>query len=103
MSDLSEKNKVVVSIFGDDYPITGVADPAHISRVAEFVDSKMKETASQSRIKSRDKVAILTAMSIASELYEKSDRRKKDGAQYNTRLDALVARMDKALAIKTVS
>lgn len=98
MSDLSEKNKVVVSIFGDDYPITGVADPAHISRVADFVDSRMRETAQQSRIKSRDKVAILAAMSIASELYEKSDRRTKAGMQDDARVDALIARMDKALA-----
>ena len=68
-----DENKVVVHIFGEDYPFTGVNDPAHIVRVAEYVDSKMNEAARVGRIQARDKVAILAAMSIASELLEKSE------------------------------
>ena len=62
---VKENNKVVVKIFGEEYPIAGSADQAYISRIADYVDSKMKETAKNSQIKSRDKVAILAAMSIA--------------------------------------
>jgi len=31
MSDPCAENKVVVNIFGEDYPITGVTDPSYIS------------------------------------------------------------------------
>ena len=66
MSDTLAENKVVVNIFGEDYPITGVTDPSYISRVADFVDARMKEAAGGSRVHSRDRIAILAAMSLAS-------------------------------------
>ena len=74
MSDSSVENKVVVRIFGEEYPITGLDDPAYISKVADFVDARMQEIARQSRTRARDKVAILTALSLASELLEQSDK-----------------------------
>ncbi|MDF1545892.1 MAG: cell division protein ZapA [bacterium] len=95
---MNDENKVVVKIFGDDYPITGVADPAYISRVADYVDAKMKETAKVSRIKSRDKVAILAAMSIASEFYETREQLSSATDQLGGRLDSLLERLDSALA-----
>lgn len=95
---VKENNRVVVKIYGEEYPIAGVADQAHISRIADYVDSKMKETAEKSQIKSRDKVAILAAMSIASEYYEKSNLVKELDGQDNQRVKSLVKQLDKVLA-----
>ncbi|HKK19860.1 MAG TPA: cell division protein ZapA [candidate division Zixibacteria bacterium] len=92
------ENKVTVKIYGDEYPIIGGSDPSYISRVADFVDSKMKETARSSRVAARDKVAILAAMSIASELYENKDRLDESQAHLGDRIDSMIERLDRALA-----
>jgi len=97
MPDLINENKVVVNIFGEEYPIIGDNDPDYINRVAEYVDARMKEVASMSRSKARDKLAILTAMSIASELKEKSDTLEVIEEQQGGLLDNLLSRLDKAL------
>jgi len=91
-------NKVVVNIFGEEYPITGVTDPSHISRVAEYVDSKMKEAAQASSVQARDKVAILAAMSMASELLERSDLVDLVGQDANSTLDRILTDLNDALA-----
>ena len=98
MSNPWVENKVVVNIFGEDYPITGVTDPSHISRVADYVDSKMKEIARSSRINSRDGVAILAAMSIASELFEETGRLQHVEGQIDSKTDSILARLDESLS-----
>jgi len=97
MSDLTVENRVVVRIFGEDYPITGENDPKYISRIADLVDSRMKEVSKLSRSHARDKVAILAAMSIASELHEKGNALQVMEAGFQTRLDTLLVRLDEAL------
>jgi len=94
---LDNNNKVVVKIFGEEYPILGVSDPGHISQIAEFVDSRMNDIAKTSRVKSRDKVAILATLSIASELHEKNEIINRGNLEYETQLDTLVTRLDDAL------
>jgi len=96
------ENKVVVNIFGEEYPITGVTDPAHISKVADYVDSRMREAAQSSRVPGRDKVAILAAMSIASELIEKSERLDVAERDVDPTLDSILARLNDALEGATV-
>jgi cell division protein ZapA len=71
MTAISDKNETVrVMIFGEEYPIRGVANPEYILRVADYVDKKMREIASVSKYKSLDKLAILTALNIAGELID---------------------------------
>ncbi len=91
-------NKVVVNIYGEDYPITGVTDPKHISRVADLVDARMKESANASHVQARDKVAILTAMSIASELLEKNTEISMLEEEVDSKIGDLLIRLDKSLA-----
>ena len=93
----SAENKVTVNIYGEEYPITGVSDPAYISRIADYVDLRMKETAKSSRTAARDKIAILAAMSIASEFYDINDSSVKIQEQYNSQIDSLIRRLDSVL------
>ena len=97
MSDVIAENKVTVKIFGEEYPITGISDPAHISRVAEFVDTMMREVARVSRSKARDKVAKLTALTLASELLEMRDQLKHLEDDQSSYVDTLMNRLDIAL------
>lgn len=93
----SDENKVTVNIYGEEYPITGVSDPADISRIADYVDLRMKEIAKNSRVAARDKVAILAAMSIASEFYENNDSKDELQTQYSSKIDNLISRLDSVL------
>ncbi len=93
----SAENKVTVNIYGDEYPITGVSDPAYISRIADYVDLRMKETAKNSRVAARDKVAILAAMSIASEFYDHKDSNVELNEEFNSKIDNLLSRLDSVL------
>lgn len=101
MPDLINENKVIVNIFGEDYPIIGETDPEYITRVAKYVDSRMREVAGISRSKARDKLAILTALSIASELHEKSDTLDNMEKVQGPSLENLISRLDKALVDST--
>jgi cell division protein ZapA len=103
MSDPRVENKVIVKIFGEEYPITGVSDPGHMFRVAEYVDAKMQEVARISRSKARDKVAILTALTIASELQELSDQLRQLEDNQNTRVDSLLSRLDETLSDESIT
>jgi len=98
MTDFAVENKVIVKIFGEEYPLAATDDAAYISKIADYVDSKMNEVARRSRSQARDKVAILTALSIASELFEKSSDVSRVVSQYDTSLDRLLARLDGALS-----
>ncbi|MFQ6008737.1 MAG: cell division protein ZapA [Candidatus Zixiibacteriota bacterium] len=97
------ENKVVVNIFGEEYPITGAVNSEHIAKVADYVDSRMKEAAKVSRIQARDKVAILAAMSIASELLEKSVQLSSTEHNTDSILDGLLTRLDEALEGNSVA
>ena len=57
----------------------------------------MKETAKSSRAAARDKVAILAAMSIASEFYENNDSKEEIQEQYSSKIDNLIKRVDSVL------
>lgn len=92
------ENQVVVRIFGEEYPITGTDDPAYISRVADLVDSRMQDVARQSRSQARDKIAILTALSLASELLEQSVTLDQTSDAQASSIDGLLAQLDKALS-----
>lgn len=98
MTGSDSHNSVVVKIFGEEYPISGSEDPANISRVADIVDNRMREVASGSKIQARDKVAILAALSFASELSEYSDRSYGLNSDQSDRLTNLLERLDIALA-----
>ena len=61
---------VHVYIFGDEYSIKGDVDVETTKKVADFVDRKMMEF--QKNIASRDKlkVAVLSALNIAGDMFD---------------------------------
>jgi cell division protein ZapA len=97
MSDVSEENQVVVNIYGEEYPITGSEDSGYIARIADLVDSRMREIAATSRCKSKDKLAILAALSFASELFEKNEDLSGIERQVSSRIDDIVTSLEKTL------
>ena len=68
---------VHVHIFGTEYKIASKINPEHTREVARYVDRKMREIASTLSLRSVAKIAVLTAVNLADELFkeEESDQR----------------------------
>ncbi len=61
--------RVQVEIYGQIYNIRGGYDPTHIRELAAFVDARMKEVEKGTGTVDPLRVAILTTLTIADELY----------------------------------
>lgn len=71
----TEPDTLSVTIFGSEYKIKG-ADPVYIGEVAAYVDAKMRELERRLTSGSPTKIAILTSLNIADELFR--ERMEKD-------------------------
>ena len=66
--------RVQVEIFGQVYSVKGRDDPAYIRELAAFIDAKMREIQKGTGTVDPHRVAILTALTIADELYRLRER-----------------------------
>jgi len=71
----TEHDTLSVTIFGSEYKIKG-ADPDYIGEVAAYVDAKMRELDRRLTSGAPAKIAILTSLNIADELFR--ERKEKD-------------------------
>jgi cell division protein ZapA len=60
---------VRVHIFGQPYTIHGELDEAYVTKLAAYVDEKMRKVADVTSTVDSVKVAVLAALSIADELH----------------------------------
>jgi cell division protein ZapA len=67
--------RVQVEIFGQTYNIKGGNDTAYTRELAAYIDGKMREIEKGTGTVDPLRVAILTAMTIADELYNERKRR----------------------------
>ncbi|MDR1261981.1 MAG: cell division protein ZapA [Oscillospiraceae bacterium] len=67
-----EKSKTSVRIAGHEYTIVSHDAPEHIQRVAAYVDRRMMDLATASRL-SPNIVSVLTAMNLADDLLKAQD------------------------------
>lgn len=68
MTDNGEKNRVKVSIFGQEYIVIGDKSTEYIVRIAEEVDRLMKKIHQNNPHMPQAKIAVLTALNLADEL-----------------------------------
>lgn len=62
------KNKVTVSIAGQEYTMVAVEDEAYVRKVAAHVDGQVREVLDQGRLSIADG-AVLAAMNIADQYF----------------------------------
>lgn len=72
------ESKVKVAIFGEQFVIKGDATPERIRRLAEFVDRHMKRIAERHPELGMSKIAVLTALNLANELFRRRDEEHKE-------------------------
>lgn len=68
--DNVEKNRVVVSIFDQEYVVKSVEEEEYIQKLASYLDRKMRDIQRKSPRLTPHKVAVLTALNLADELFK---------------------------------
>jgi cell division protein ZapA len=89
-----------VVIFGAEYSIKGDVDIETTRQVARYVNSKMTEIHENTASRDDLKIAVLSALNIAGELFEsrnKQDEGSKQIGEINGRLTMLNKKIDEAL------
>ena len=93
-----QKSLVRVSIFGHEYTVKAPADPEYIKEVAEYVSKKMKEVeGGLASDQTTARIAILTAMNIADELFAKKKLTSMTSGDIEDRIQSLVDYIDESL------
>lgn len=87
-----------VNIYGREYSIRGEADPGYISEIAHYLDMKMRQMTDNTTVPSTSKVAILAALNITDELFQRDRKiRELEDGQVSV-ITRLADRIDKALS-----
>lgn len=86
-----------VTIYDQPYHLTG-QDKAHIQRLAETVDSKMRAVASQGQTVDSLRVAVLAALNFADELSQAQRAAGIDTRPGHARANSLRVLLDEVLA-----
>jgi len=70
---MTEGHVLSVEIHGQRYPIRSALDQAYVARLASYVDEKMRMAADQTPTGDSLRLAVLTALNIADELFRCRD------------------------------
>ena len=96
----SPRESVRVVIFGSEYSIKGDVDVETTRQIARYVNSKMAEMHENSASRDNVKIAVLSALNIAGELFElkgKQDSGTKQLSELEDRLASINHKIDAAL------
>jgi len=90
-----EGNQIKITIFGQEYSVKAPADPTYIKKIAEYVDTKMREVQSGfSSTQSSNRIAILSAMNITDELFNARKKGDSDESEIEEKITSLIELID---------
>ena len=93
-----EHKKTTVKIHGHEYTIRADRDPEYIQTIARFVDERMRETARDAGQVTSLRVAILSALNIADELFRERESGTADAVHsLEERARRLVATLEEVV------
>lgn len=94
---MTDSGRVIpVEIFGQRYPIRTTLDPEYVSRLANYVDEKMRAAGDSTPSGDSLRLAVLAALNVADELFRcREVTRAKDGhlAERTEELERLLDRV----------
>ena len=97
MADI-EGNQIKITIFGQEYSVKAPADPTYIKKIAEYVDTKMREVQSGfSSTQSSNRIAILSAMNITDELFNARKKGDSDDIEIEEKITSLIELIDDSI------
>lgn len=86
-----------VEIYGQRYAIRGDADDAYVRRLAHFVDDHMKHLAEGMNTAIPSKLAVLTAINLAHQLFESEKKRAQGEADVERRMVTLMESIEEQM------
>ena len=89
-----EKKSLKVYIFGSEYTLKAEADNGEIFKIAEYVDSKMREIQSIRPNRPLHQIAILTALNITQELFAQKQRGSEEFENFLKKIDELSKKLE---------
>ena len=93
-----DDNQIKITIFGQEYSVKAPADPTYIKKIAEYVDTKMREVQSGfSSTQSSNRIAILSAMNITDELFNAKKQGDSDSNEVEEKITSLIELIDESV------
>ena len=91
-------NQIKITIFGQEYSVKAPADPTYIKKIAEYVDTKMREVQSGfSSTQSSNRIAILSAMNITDELFNAKKQSDSESNEVEEKITSLIELIDESV------
>jgi len=89
---------IEVEIYGQRYAIRGEADDVYIRRLAHFVEDQMKRLAGGMKTATPAKLAVLTAINLAHQLFESEKKRAQGEADVDRRMETLMESIEEQIS-----
>jgi cell division protein ZapA len=86
-----------IEIYGQRYAIRGDADDAYVQRLAHFVDDHMRHLAEGMKTATPSKLAVLTAINLAHQLFESEKKRVQDEDDVDRRMASLMESIEEQM------
>ena len=83
-----------VEIYGQRYTVSGDADEEYIRRLANFIDDQMRRVAEGMNTTTPSRLAVLTALNLAHQLFEWEKKRVQGEADIERRMMSLMASIE---------
>jgi cell division protein ZapA len=90
---------IPVEIHGQRYPIRSTLDPEYVSRLATYVDEKMRAAADSTPTGDSLRLAVLAALNIADELFRCRDANHTRDGRLAERAEELEKILDRVLTV----
>jgi cell division protein ZapA len=94
---MPEDAVISVEIHGHRYPIRSTLDEAYVARLASYVDEKMRAAADSAPTGDLLRVAVLTALNVADELFRCRDTSLARNGELAERAGELERLVDRVL------
>ena|SRR3990172_1574913 len=95
---MPDQGRVVpVQIAGQRYPIRSSLDPEYVTRLALYVDEKMRAAADSTPTGDSLRLAVLAALNVADELFRCRDANRERDGQLAERAGELERLLDRIL------
>jgi cell division protein ZapA len=94
---MSEDVVISVEIHGQRYPIRSGLDQEYVARLAQYVDEKMRAAADTTPTGDSLRLAVLTALNVADELFRCRDGTRARNGELAERAGAIERLLDRVL------
>lgn len=92
-----ERRSIKVNIWGSEYALKSDADPQYLQELALFVDKRLQKLGEGATVNSQLKIAVLTALNIADELFRLKEKHEKLVNEIEKTSDQITENLDNYL------